>query len=120
MELKVFLAAVLLAFGIAVPLPAFAAGAFICAAGAYAAMIFLPPETKVSLWKTLVAAGVIGLLFAMAHGAFTFVRVVPLQLGMGVAGVLSRCLILAFAAYGEGLSDRARQAAASLKIPGEK
>ena len=120
MELKALLVAVLLAFGIAVPLPAFAAGAFICAAGAYAALIVSPPESGASLWKTLVGAGVIGLLFAMAHGAFEIVRIVPLQLGMGVAGLLSRRLMIAADALGDALKDRARGAVGAFKFPGEK
>lgn len=115
---KNLVTAMLASFGIAAPVPDLIGGMTLCLAGAYAAMIFAPPGSRRSLWSTLVAAMVVGLLVAIVHDAL--LRRWSLHLMMMTGGLLSRWVVLGFAAFGHGAVKRAGQLPGTIKLPWEK
>lgn len=119
-EVKAGLAAVLLAFGIAAPVPVALAGLALCMGGAYAAMIFLPPEQRGSTWATLFTALVIGLMAGSAHASMAWFSGWSFHLVMAAAGFLSRPIVMAFSAFGAGVVGRAGDLPRSIKLPWEK
>ena len=119
-EVKAALAAVLLAFGIVAPVPVALAGFALCMGGAYAAMIWMPPEQRGSTWATLVTALVIGLMAGSAHASLAWFSGWSFHLVMAGAGFLSRPICMAFSAFGAGIVGRAGDAAQSVKFPWEK
>lgn len=120
LEVKGLLAALLLAFGIAAPVPEFIAGLSLCIGGAYLALLWRPPEEKGSLWATIVTALVIGMIAAIAHASIPFLKSWSFHLIMGGAGLLSRPIVLAGAAFGAGMVNRAGSLPGSIKLPGEE
>lgn len=117
-EIKIALAALLLAFGIVAPVPDFLAGMVIAIGGCYGVMIVMEPKSRSSLWVTLFL-GVLGALFAaILHQYLIFLRDLPVQAVMGGAGALSKFLAEAVIALGNGIKTRAGNWPSEWKLPG--
>lgn len=114
MEVKVFIASILAALGVFVAPDAYLGGLFICSALAYAAMIFSPPEGRLSFWSTMFLAFLAGTTVAQLHGHFF--KTLPLQPLMGLAGAISRPLMKAVMTFGASLPERVMK----IKLPWEK
>lgn len=104
-EVKFVLATILAAFGIAAPLPHFAAGLFMAVAGAYFMAIWFPENTKRELRHTIGAAMLLGAMTAIAHQHVAVLRDFPLQLVMATSGFLSRFAVLALYSAGGAIAD---------------
>ena len=121
-DLKAALATVLIAFGIAVPLPALLAGLCLGQGCCYAVMIFTPPADQKSLWATLFVGFLSALLVAIGHPhtqALWLWGALPLQIQMAAAGALSRSLAEASISLGQGLIQWARDLPSKIKLPGD-
>ena len=117
-EMKLVAISILAAIGITTDLPDVLGGGALCLAGAYAAMIFWPPASKGSLWSTLVAALVVGLLVAIVHDA-----ICPgwsLHLMMLAGGLLSRGIVSAFVGIAMHLPERAKAWLNNVHLPWEE
>lgn len=117
-EIKIALAAFLLAFGIAAPVPDFLSGMVIAIGASYGVMIVLEPTSRLSLWGTLFL-GVLGAMFAaIFHQHLIFLRDLPVAGVMGGAGALSKPLAEAVISFGNGLKARAGRLPSEWKFPG--
>jgi hydrogenase/urease accessory protein HupE len=103
LEPKAAMAAVLLAFGIAVPLPTFLAGMFLALSGAYFAMMVSKPD-RPSFWLTLSLGAFFGLVAGIVHSS-NF-PTWSAQLMMGIGGALSRYLAALLVSFGRAIQDR--------------
>jgi len=111
---KSIVVAILAGLGILAPLPSIVAGLFLCLAGAYAALIVSPPEDRLSLVSTIIIAIQAGILVAIAHPQL--LSFIPIQLAMGIAGIISRPIIKGVLSFGSGAAERAK----NIKLPWEK
>ena len=121
-ETKALLAAIFLAFGIAVPMPEFFAGMFLGLGACYGVMIFTPPADRAGLWATLFVGFLSALLVAILHPhsrGWWIWGILPLQVQMMAAGGLSRYVAEACISFGKGLSKRAGDLPGSFKLPGD-
>jgi hypothetical protein len=116
-EVKGVLGAILVAFGIAVPLPAFLAGMALALGGAFFAMMGAgaSPSTRAVYATTIFLAIVAGFLAALLHPLVK--PEWPVQLFMMIGGGLSKYLAETLAQAGSALRDRAVDAARNFKIP---
>lgn len=81
---------VLHAAGIEIGVVAYLAGIWFAVAGGFIAMAAVPPDSRMTKWWTLLAAGMIGTLTAILHPHVPVVGTLPVQAVMGMAGLGSR------------------------------
>lgn len=118
-ELKALLITIALSLGIAAPLPTFVGGMIVGLAATYGAMLFTPPENRMTVWSTLVAGLVVCLVFAIAHPHLPLgLDEWPLQLVMALAGAASRWIGGGLANFGKAAMARAGKLPAEFKLPG--
>lgn len=101
METKAVLLIILTALGIYVAPSAFLGGLFMAIVLAYAVMIYSPPENKLSLWGTVLLAFVASTTIAQIHQSF--LKAIPLQFAMGIAGAMSKPLLNSIILIGDKL-----------------
>jgi hypothetical protein len=106
-------AAILLAFGIVVPLPAFGGGMLLALGCCYAVRAFRPVDGRKSLGLSLFVAILAAMLVAGLRANTSGIWVwggLPLQIQMAAAGMLSQFIFELIAARGSGalgkLADR--------------
>ena len=120
-ELKAVLAFVLLALGIAAPLPDVVGGLMLGLGASYAAMLFTVPNDRMTVWATLFTGLIVTVIAAIAHPHLPFgIGDLPLQLVMAGAGLSSRWLGGMVAEFGKGGMERARRLPSEFKLPGGK
>lgn len=120
-ELHAVLAAVLLALGVSVPLPAFAGGMVIAIGCCFGVMAARKAEARRGIVLSLFWGVLIALLAAILHPKATSVWLwgnLPLQMQMGIAGALSQSVIEAAISFGGGLKDWAGKLPAGFGLPG--
>lgn len=120
-DLHLALAAVLLALGVAVPLPSFAGGMVIALGCCFGVMAMRKAEARRGLGLTLFLGVLVALIAAILHPRTTGVWLwgdLPLQAQMGIAGGLSQSVIEAAIAFGGGLKDWAGKLPGGFKLPG--
>lgn len=108
-EVNAFLAAVLLAFGIIVPLPAFGGGMLLSLGFCYAVRAFRPIDGRKSLGLSLFVAVLTATIVAGLHDKTVDMWVwgdAPLQLQMAIAGALSQAVFELIAARGSAALDK--------------
>lgn len=113
-ELNAIFAAILLAFGVTMPLPEFAGGMIVALGCCFAVMAVRPIERRKGLLLTLLMGAVAGLFAAMLHEKSAGVWIwgsLPLQAQMGAAGALSQALFEFVASRGAALLDKAANTA---------
>lgn len=119
MELKILLAAALMALGITAPLPDFLGGMMIGMGACYMSMLFTPPTDRLTLWATLFSGFMTGVLAALAHPHLPWgLHGLPVQLIMALGGLGSRWFGGWIAAFGRGGMDRAAKLPGEIKLPG--
>lgn len=107
-EISGILAAILLALGVAAPVPAFTGGLLLAIGAAYAVRSFRGAETRKGIVLSLFAGGFFAILAAGAHdstGGVWLWGSIGLQGQMAIAGGLSQSLAEGFVAFGGGLKD---------------
>lgn len=107
-EIKAILAAIVIALGIAAPLPDFIGGMIIGLGLCYGVLIISDPESRLSLWATLFIGFMCAILAAILHPHIPLVRNFPLQATMGIAGALSKPIMESSISFGAGLKEWAR------------
>lgn len=117
MEIKALLLALLLAFGITVPLPDFVAGMVLAMAGAYATMLMVPPSSRLSMRLTLGLAVLFGFVGGTAYSHIDWLHMLPLQIVMFLAGAMSRWIAHAINSFGRGMSDNVGDFARTWRPP---
>ena len=108
-EINGVIAAILLALGVAAPVPAFAGGMLLALGAAYAVRSFRGAETRKGIALSLFAGSFFAILAAGVHEATASVwpwGSLNLQVQMAVSGALSQSLAEGFIAFGGGLKDR--------------
>lgn len=104
-EANAYGAAILLAFGIMVPLPAFGGGMLLSLGCCYAVRAFRPVDGRKSLGLSLFVAILAAMLVAGLRGNTAGVWIwgdLPLQMQMAAAGMLSQGVFELIAARGAG------------------
>lgn len=104
-EAHAFLAAILLAFGIIVPLPAFGGGMLLALGCCYAVRAFRPVDSRKSLGLSLFVAVLAAMLVAALEKNTSGIWIwgdLPLQIRMAAAGMLSQGIFELIAARGHG------------------
>lgn len=120
-ELHAAMAAVLLALGVSVPLPAFAGGMVIAIGCCFGVMAARKAEARRGIGLSLFWGVLVALLAAILHPKAISVWVwgsLPLQMQMGVAGALSQSVIEAAISFGGGLKDWAGKLPGRLDLTG--
>jgi len=120
-EINAILAAILLALGVAAPVPAFTGGMLLALGAAYAVRSFRGAETRKGILLSLFAGGFFAVLAAGMHGATAGVWLwgsLGLQPPMAIAGGLSQSLAEGFVAFGGGLKDWLAKLPGGIKLPG--
>lgn len=122
-EINGIIAAILLALGVAAPVPAFAGGMLLALGAAYAVRSFRGAETRKGIALSLFAGAFFAILAAGMHEATAGVWLwgsIGLQGQMALAGGLSQSLAEGFIAFGGGLKDRLGNLPGGFKLPGER
>lgn len=122
-ELNVVLAAILLAFGVAVPMPAFAGGFLIALGCAYGVRAFHTSSKQKGIALTLFIGGLVALLAAILHPTTREVWVwggLAVQAQMAIAGALSQSLAETVILFGGRLKDKIGLLPDSFTFPGGK
>lgn len=121
-ETNGIIAAILLALGVAAPVPAFAGGMLLALGAAYAVRSFRGADTRKGIALSLFA----GAFFAMLAAGLNEVTAnvwlwgsLGLQVQMALAGGLSQSLAEGFVAFGGGLKDRFGNLPGGWKLPGD-
>lgn len=120
-EINGVIAAILLALGVAAPVPAFAGGMLLALGAAYAVRSFRGAETRKGIALSLFAGAFFAILAAGVHEATANVWLwgsLGLQAQMALAGGLSQSLAEGFIAFGGGLKDRLGNLPGGLRLPG--
>ena len=107
-ELNAALAAVLLALGVAAPVPSFAGGLLLALGAAYAVRSFRGTETQKGIVLSLFAGAFFATVAAACHDAtkgFWLWGDLSAQVQMALAGGLSQSIAEGFVAFGGGLKD---------------
>ncbi|MBB4859625.1 hypothetical protein HNO88_002954 [Novosphingobium chloroacetimidivorans] len=78
------------AAGVTIPMPVLAMGLCFSSAAGFIAMSFSPPEYRMDKWATLFAALLMGLLTAILHPHIPYVKDLPVQAAMMIAGLGSK------------------------------
>lgn len=108
-DLNAGAAAVLLAFGIMVPLPAFGAGMLLALGCCYAVRAYRAVEGRKSLGLSLFTAILVAMIVAGLNEKTTGIWIwgdAPLQLQMALAGALSQAVFEMIAARGGKALDK--------------
>ena len=122
-EINGAIAAILLALGVAAPVPAFTGGMLLALGAAYAVRSFRGAETRKGIVLSLFAGAFFAILAAAVHEAAANVWLwgsLGLQAQMALAGGLSQSLAEGFIAFGGGLKDRLGNLPGGIKLPGER
>jgi len=114
-EIKGFMGALLIAFGVTVPLPVFLAGMALALGGAFFAMMGGGPSSRASYATTIFLAIIAGFAAALLHPMF--VPDWPVQLIMMAAGALSKYLAETIVTIGQAARDRAGEIVRNVRIP---
>lgn len=120
-EFNAIIAALLLAFGVTVPMPEFIGGISIAFGACFAIMAVRPIEARKGVLVTLMMGGLAGLFAAILHHKTHSVWLwgdLPLQAQMGVAGGFSQAIFEAAFEFGKGMASRAGKIPGSINIPG--
>ncbi|SNT19249.1 hypothetical protein [Sphingopyxis indica] len=107
-EANGIIAAILLALGVAAPVPEFTGGMLLALGAAYAVRAFRGAETRKGIVLSLFAGAFFALLAAGLHEATAGVWLwgqLSIQAQMAVSGGLSQSLAEGFVAFGGGLKD---------------
>lgn len=107
-EINGIIAAILLALGVAAPVPAFTGGMLLALGAAYAVRSFRGAETQKGILLSLFAGAFFAILAAGMHEATAGVWLwgsLGLQAQMAISGGLSQSLAEGFVAFGGGLKD---------------
>lgn len=118
-EIKGLLGAILIAFGVAAPLPDFLAGMALALGGAFFAMMGTAPSSRASYATTIFLAIMAGLAAALLHPLLypPFLRDWPVQLIMMLAGAMSKYLAESVVTVGQGFRDRSGEIVRNAKLP---
>jgi len=120
-EINAILAAILLALGVAAPVPAFAGGMLLALGAAYAVRSFRGADTRKGIALSLFAGAFFAVLAAGMHEATANVWLwgsLGLQAQMAISGGLSQSLAEGFVAFGGGLKDWLAKLPGGFKLPG--
>lgn len=117
-EIKAIMAAIIVALGIAAPLPDVIGGMIIGLGSCYGVMIVSDPATRHSLWATLFIGFMCAILAAILYPHIAMLRAFPLQAVMGIAAAMSKPILEASISFGAGLKEWARDLPSKFKLPG--
>jgi hypothetical protein len=121
LELKAVMLGLLMAFGIVAPIPDFMGGMMLGLGACYGAMLFTPPDDRLTLVGTLFAGFLSCVIIAIAHPHLPFgADKLPIQLIMALAGAMSRWIGGVSVELGKGAAERARKLPSEFKLPGGK
>lgn len=121
-EINALTAALLLALGVVVPLPAFGGGMLIALGCAYGVRALRHEDGQRGVRLTLFLGALVALMTAILHPTTKDVWIwgdLALQAQMGIAGALSQSVVEAVIVFGRGLAAKVGRMPNAIRLPGE-